>query len=396
MKKSGVLTLGLMLQGGAGWLGGALYVENLCRSLLTLLPDSPTPFRLVLFGNTAQLDGVKYLAGAACRLVNLEHAPPIGFRQRQFYRLQRFVFGYKTPWFDRMMQDEGVDFLYPYCAQDAKPKDFRSAAWMPDFQHAVIPEMFGVAELQERDAGFRHMLTYAESIVLSSNSARTHCQNYYPEALRKVKVLEFPSLLEPSVGADSPNAVATFNLPEKFFLVSNQFWRHKNHGIVFEALHLLKAQGLDIVVVCTGHTYDYRKPQYFDELLGEIHKSNLAEQVRILGVVPRALQLQLMQAAQAIIQPSLFEGWNTTVEDARAMGCPIILSDIGVHLEQAPPQCAYFESTSAASLALEMRRNWEHEKTARGSVNFQALRTAQRQRVNDFARKFLSIAGAEA
>jgi hypothetical protein len=41
-----------------------------------------------------------------------------------------------------------------------------------------------------------------------------------------------------------------------------------------------------------------------------------------------------MKHAQAIIQPSLFEGWSTVVEDAKAMNQTIILSDLRVHKEQ--------------------------------------------------------------
>lgn len=48
----------------------------------------------------------------------------------------------------------------------------------------------------------------------------------------------------------------------------------------------------------------------------------------------RKEQLALMKQAKAIIQPSLFEGWSTVVEDAKAMGQKIILSQLEVHLEQ--------------------------------------------------------------
>lgn len=43
-----------------------------------------------------------------------------------------------------------------------------------------------------------------------------------------------------------------------------------------------------------------------------------------------------MMTTNALLNPSRFEGWSTTVEEAKAAGTPMILSDIPVHREQAP------------------------------------------------------------
>ena len=47
-----------------------------------------------------------------------------------------------------------------------------------------------------------------------------------------------------------------------------------------------------------------------------------------------------MRQSVAVLQPSLFEGWSTTVEEAKSIGKTILLSDIPVHREQAPPRRA--------------------------------------------------------
>ena len=54
-----------------------------------------------------------------------------------------------------------------------------------------------------------------------------------------------------------------------------------------------------------------------------------------LGVIPYKDVLGLMRAAVAVINPSVMEGWSTTVEEAKSLGLPLILSDIPVHREQA-------------------------------------------------------------
>jgi glycosyltransferase involved in cell wall biosynthesis len=60
----------------------------------------------------------------------------------------------------------------------------------------------------------------------------------------------------------------------------------------------------------------------------------IENQVKLLGFINREDQLCLMKNAVAIIQPSLFEGWSTVIEDAKALRAKVIASDINVHREQ--------------------------------------------------------------
>ena len=53
----------------------------------------------------------------------------------------------------------------------------------------------------------------------------------------------------------------------------------------------------------------------------------------------------------ALINPSRFEGWSTTVEEAKSFGVPLILSDIDVHHEQAGEAARYFGLDDPATLA---------------------------------------------
>ncbi|MCL4501103.1 MAG: glycosyltransferase, partial [Deltaproteobacteria bacterium] len=59
----------------------------------------------------------------------------------------------------------------------------------------------------------------------------------------------------------------------------------------------------------------------------------------------------LMRHAMAMINPSLFEGWSTTVEEAKSLGKRILLSDIPVHKEQAPERGIFFPPHEPEALA---------------------------------------------
>ena len=134
---------------------------------------------------------------------------------------------------------------------------------------------------------------------------------------------------------------------------------HKGHRLVIEALAQLRASRPDVVVVCTGNTADHRDPMYFGELLAEVSRLGLRENFVILGWVPQPHIFHLMRQAVAVLQPSRFEGWSTTVEETKSVGKSIILSDIPVHREQAPAGALYFDPTDAAALAEQLVAAYE-------------------------------------
>ena len=91
-------------------------------------------------------------------------------------------------------------------------------------------------------------------------------------------------------------------------------------------------------------------------LKGYIAEHNIGSYIRFLGFIDRAELLRLMKDATAVIQPSLFEGWSTVVEDAKAMAQTIILSSLDVHLEQAGDKALYFDPLDEHELARQMEK----------------------------------------
>ncbi len=65
-----------------------------------------------------------------------------------------------------------------------------------------------------------------------------------------------------------------------------------------------------------------------------------------------------MRRAAAIIQPSYFEGWSMLVEDCRALGKQIILSDIPIHREQSPPDATFFNPNDIQQLSTILADRW--------------------------------------
>ena len=133
-----------------------------------------------------------------------------------------------------------------------------------------------------------------------------------------------------------------FEINKEYFISPNQFWQHKNHMTILKAIKLLKERQKEVLVVFTGKEYDYRNPDYTGDLKRFVLENDLTSNILFLGFIDRAEQLQLMKHAKAIIQPSLFEGWSTVVEDAKAMDQFVIASDIPVHKDQLKKNALFF------------------------------------------------------
>lgn len=126
-------------------------------------------------------------------------------------------------------------------------------------------------------------------------------------------------------------------------------------------MDILRQEDKGVLVVSSGHTEDYRNGEYFSLIKKYIDSHNLHKEYYILGKIPYVDVNLLSQKCLAIINPSLFEGWSTTVEEAKTMGKKIILSNIAVHLEQNPLGGEFFNPNKPRELADKMWTIWNRE-----------------------------------
>lgn len=243
---------------------------------------------------------------------------------------------------------EKVDFYFPVCFNVLPGRP--AASWIPDFQHKYLPDLFSPREIALRDELCRRIVEQAKFVCCSSRTVETDFWRFYPDSEAVTRVLALRVSPEEYWYASSPLAIQEkYGLPDHFILCSNQFWLHKNHRRLFEAIALLKRKGDDVHLVCTGATNDYRSPGYFQELLQYLEEQNIKTIVHILGVIPRPDQIQLIRRSLFVVQPSLFEGLSLIVQESRALGKTILMSDIDVHLEY---ECGvYFNHNDVGDLA---------------------------------------------
>jgi len=223
-----------------------------------------------------------------------------------------------------------------------------------DFQHRYLEHLFPLAERAARDEAFRAMAASGHLVVVNSQAARRDCLRFLGG--RQDQFVAFPvgAAPRPNWLEEDSAVVAKYGLPMHYFVVANQFWRHKNHRLVFEAIQLLGEEG-DVVVVCTGDTRDTHDRSYFPALEQFIQENGLQDRIRILGFIPKRDQIAVMKHAIAVIQPSNFEGGpgGGAIYDALSLGVPALVSDIPVNreLEGEAGSIQFFNPSDARTLA---------------------------------------------
>ncbi len=113
--------------------------------------------------------------------------------------------------------------------------------------------------------------------MLSSEDARRDFERSLPAYASKERVMRFVAQVPADVYDDDPGWICDeYHLPERFVYLPNQFWVHKGHRLVVEALAQLRKTHPEITVVCTGNPSDHRAPLYFGELLAEVSRAACA------------------------------------------------------------------------------------------------------------------------
>jgi glycosyltransferase involved in cell wall biosynthesis len=383
------MRLAFTLIGGKDWTGGYNYLLNLLSVLAQYKQDDVTP--LLFVGDETALEGIADFV--AIPGVQLVRTPLLNVRHRSRSLAQSILLGRNLA-LSGLFRAHAVDVVFESAQFFGWNLGFPAIAWIPDFQHKAMPELFSRAAVWKRELGFRAQIRGGRTIMLSSDDARHACESYFPSTVGRTKTVHFAIAPGPHIPYAQARAVAdSYGLPEHYIFMPNQFWRHKNHRLVLAAVSALRAQGRQVVIAASGKQSDPRDPGYFPSFAHDLAQAGVQDQLRLLGLVPYAHLSLLMRASSALLNASLFEGWSTSVEEARCMGVPMILSDLPVHREQMGDGAQYFDRHSAAALTQALA-SFQPQAPAERELRASAAREAALLRIQAFADTFFHTATA--
>lgn len=368
--------------------GGLNYINSLLSALALVNDGSVSPY--VFVGNDLSLFHVDRFKINATVVQS-----PYFTRKSPHWFVHKCV--YKTMgilWpINRLMSDYGIDIVShsEVCGYNLS---YKTMCWIPDFQFKKLPNMYSFVDRLRANRLYLKYCKQSDILVLSSYDSKNHLSKYSGEYLDKARVLQFVVTPDHNVydmtldnkGSDLENH---YCIKGKYFYLPNQFWKHKNHLAVFKAVKLLKDRGVDVTVICSGAMQDFRNKDHINNLCNYLKENNLIENIKLLGVIPYEHVQYFMRNCVSIINPSLFEGWSTTVEEAKSLGKNIILSNINVHLEQNPAGGSYFAPDDPVALSEIVYYKW---CSSNGGPDYDLeayARAALNTRIREFGNTYL-------
>lgn len=261
----------------------------------------------------------------------------------------------------KLMERNGHDVLIPVMNPPGKGLDKPWVGYIFDVQHRTHPEFFSTETIAYRDEQFQRMLAEAKVVIVNSRAVRNELAMFFPHAETRFVTLPFTPKT-PTVWFDAPaitDVQIRYGVPERYFIICNQFWAHKDYLTAFRALRDaidLDTRMRDVHLVCTGSTADSRFPEYYPMLVQEIERMQLTKMVHILGHIPKQDQLALLNGSIAVVQPTLYEGGpgGGAVYDAMSYGIPVIASDIPINQEINEGDITFFHASQSQDLARRM------------------------------------------
>jgi glycosyltransferase involved in cell wall biosynthesis len=338
--------VGIIYNYNENWIGGAYYIQNLIRSLHSL-PKSEQIQLHILASNKTAFQELKLVTGYT-NLKFIQYKPQFSILERIVNKCSFIVFKKKF-----ILKRAKLDWVFPLYGV---PEDLKQVPnlnfWIPDLQEKYLPDFFDLNEIHFRHNSCVKIAALNHPIIFSSHAALNDFNIFYPDSKNIKYVLQF-AVIHPDLSKQDIDIVKIkYGITGDYFFSPNQFWQHKNQIAIIEAAKILKEKGISVKIVFTGKEHDYRNPDYTKQLKQKVIDYELENEIVFLGFIDRIDQLVLMKNAQAVLQPSLFEGWSTVVEDAKALNQTLIVSDIAVHKEQLEDKAYFFSPHDYEALSL--------------------------------------------
>jgi glycosyltransferase involved in cell wall biosynthesis len=273
---------------------------------------------------------------------------------------------------NRWFNNHGVDLMiYP------APSPLSFEAGVPyimaihDLQHRLQPEFPEVSangEWEFREYMFRNGVRYATLLLADSEVGKEDILNFYgPYGITPDRVKVLPFLPASYLGVDVSESErqrlrTTYHLPERYLFYPAQFWPHKNHARIVQALGLLKQEhGLKIPIVFCGSYAGEIRERTFHEVMLLSSQLGIEKQFHYLGYIPDKDISGLYAEAVALVMPTFFGPTNIPPLESWAFGRPVLSSDIRGIREQIGDAGVLVDPRSVEAIAEGIFRLWTNE-----------------------------------
>lgn len=226
---------------------------------------------------------------------------------------------------EKYLISEGVDLVYfPSASPFALAlQRLKYVLTIYDLAYRDFPE-FPESGFEARESYNQRAVMKAVLTIVDSEKLKLKLQHVYGLADDRVLAVPFTvtDYVRAGQSADKHTSFQKFRLEDRYLFYPAQFWAHKNHVRVLQALHILKQRGQVVNVAFAG-----------SDKGGQVHVTRTAleleviDQVHFLGFVSSEDLACLYRNSLALIMPTYFGPTNLPPLEAWALDVPVIYSN---------------------------------------------------------------------
>lgn len=291
---------------------------------------------------------------------------------------QFFRFKWKTT-FEKSLDNNAIDLVYflspSSLALYLVNHNYIYTVW--DLCHRDMPEFPEVnyyREFELRENLYTSVSKKAVAILTDSELGKENLIKRYGVDSKRIFNVSFT----PSINAKESSFI---NIKEKYNIKSNyiyypaQFWAHKNHVYIIDAIAKLKEDKILLAVVFSGS--DKGNLEY---VLDYAKKLNVEDLVHYIGFAPNDEIYYLYKQSLALVMPSYFGPTNIPPLEAFAIGTPVIYSDLDGLRDQVGNAALLCDLTRSEHLVehLELLMNNLEKRNEFIELGYQRLQELQR------------------
>lgn len=326
------MKIGVLLEekfnGGGGFhqaLNAILYiVENSKHKVLVL---------------SKEYENIKYLKelGIDSQLMSLDIFDKI------LLKIRRTELGYflmskiskKNP-FEKILDQHGVGLVYfvgpSYHAVDCESINFIYTVWdLCHLDHPEFPEVRERKEFERRENLFTKTLRKSCLVVADSEKGKKAISYFYGVLSDKIVVQHFspsPFIKESVIDAF---ILEKYKIKPGFLFYPAQFWQHKNHQLILNAIKILKEEGISQDVVFAGS--DKGNCDNIKKLAKDL---GLESRVHFVGFIPNQELGSFYHYSDGLVMPTFFGPTNIPPLEAYLFNKPIYYTYAEIFNEVIP------------------------------------------------------------
>lgn len=243
--------------------------------------------------------------------------------------------------------DKQIDFVW-FLSPYYEPVEVPFAATVWDLGHRECPYFPELSlsgwTFDQREQFYSHVLPRAAMVVIGTQAGARTVNEFYRVPFENICTIPLPVDSAPVAELNSdPGLIEPYGVsPGDYLFYPAQFWPHKNHITLIDAVAILRKQGAPVKLVLTGS--DKGNRSYVES---HVARCGLQDVVVFPGFVETAVLRQLYLNAFAMVFASVLGPDNIPPLEAMAMGCPVVCADFNGARDQMGESALFFDGLDA-------------------------------------------------